>query len=223
MKWVHHTIIMSAMLALFIWISWTPPSQQQGVYFPWQTRKLESGESCTFSLCLGKSTLKEVLALSPEASVSIFYHPEGSLQLEAFIADFKTGPLIANLAIELDAPQTLLKQAYEDYEVHRKPTSQKGFQVKIDATNTPQLQNSATVTSLNYSPKAKLNDAILTEKFGKPAQIIPENERISHWLYPNKGLAIAVNTDGHDLFQYVSPEQFSLLRDKIQASAPKTP
>jgi len=39
---------------------------------------------------------------------------------------------------------------------------------------------------------------------------------ITHWLYPDRGLDIAVNPDGREVFQYVMPARFNELLEPLE-------
>ncbi|MBT5231135.1 MAG: hypothetical protein HOM11_12755 [Methylococcales bacterium] len=219
MKWVHHTIIMSAILGFFIWLAWAPPSSQRGVYFPWQITLLEGGDSQVFGLTLGKSTLADVIKLHQDHSVAIFYKPGNALRLEAYLPNFKSGPLIAKLIAEIDVDNSLLEKTYETYEVHRKPIDDQGFKVELSSSSIPELLT-AKIISLSYSPKANLDEALLLKHFGTPDSKIAESDNISHWLYPKKGLSIAYSLKGKELFQYLPPKNFDRMIKKLEINNP---
>ena len=62
------------------------------------------------------------------------------------------------------------------------------------------------------SPTVLLDEDLLHKRFGEPAQRIREAENnTTHWLYPERGLDIALNDEGQAVMQYVSPKAFSKL------------
>ena len=48
-------------------------------------------------------------------------------------------------------------------------------------------------------------------------------DKTEYWLYPKKGLLIAISSDGKVLFQYISPKDFSVLTSTIPADASAEP
>jgi hypothetical protein len=58
---------------------------------------------------------------------------------------------------------------------------------------------------------ADLEPAIIEKRFGTPAERIGEYEEITHWLYPQLGLDIAVDRERKEVFQYVMPREFEAL------------
>jgi hypothetical protein len=57
-----------------------------------------------------------------------------------------------------------------------------------------------------------LDEASIKQRFGEPAQVIKESDSaMTHWLYPDKGLDVALDEKGNGVLQYVPPSQFSQL------------
>jgi len=211
MKWVHRSIIFSIMAAIFMWISWTPPSHHQAVHFPWQIKVLDTGESVVFGLTLGQSPLHQALSLIDEdLDVAIFEAPNSRLRIEAFYSRFHTGMLKAKLVLELDLDQAALVGLHRQYSAHRTPVQYNGFKVPINFKQHPEVLQ-APIVSLTYSPVAKLEADTITTRFGQPAQKIQTTPNESHWLYPDKGLSILRQSKGKVLFQYVPPKDFQRL------------
>ena len=58
------------------------------------------------------------------------------------------------------------------------------------------------------------------KRYGEPAERITESETgVVHWIYPESGLAIGLNPDGKELFQYVQPGQIDDLSESIRTGA----
>ena len=68
------------------------------------------------------------------------------------------------------------------------------------------------VTAITYIPSLNLETSMLQKRFGEPAQKIMDSvNHAEHWLYPDKGLDIALNKNEKDVLQYVSPKDFDKL------------
>ena len=59
----------------------------------------------------------------------------------------------------------------------------------------------------------------MAQRFGEPLRRIQEAGGISHWLYPDKGLDIAINPDGKEVLQYINPADFSRIIEPLQNNA----
>ncbi len=70
------------------------------------------------------------------------------------------------------------------------------------------------IDAITYIPRINLDAEVIEKRFGVPARRIREKESgIEHWLYPEKGLDIALDPEGKEILQYVLPERFdNLLR-----------
>jgi hypothetical protein len=79
--------------------------------------------------------------------------------------------------------------------------------VELASEDVAQLA-SAPIVHITYIPGPDLDEPLLLARFGEPAQRLPEGEAVVHWLYPDKGLDIAVNRDGREMLQYVAPARF---------------
>ena len=68
------------------------------------------------------------------------------------------------------------------------------------------------IISITYLPYTRLDEALIRKRFGKPQKKLKESEtEMTHWLYPDLGLDIALNKNGTAVLQYTSPELFSML------------
>jgi len=72
------------------------------------------------------------------------------------------------------------------------------------------------IDHIAYIPKADLDETLIVNRFGEPARQIPEKSGIVHWLYPDKGLDIALNPDGKEVFQYVVPSNFDQILSPLE-------
>jgi hypothetical protein len=76
------------------------------------------------------------------------------------------------------------------------------------------------LSALAFIPSAQLDEQILRQRFGEPSEVISESAGLQHWLYPQRGLAVALDAKGRELLQYVPPAQFKQrLRDPLLRAA----
>lgn len=75
------------------------------------------------------------------------------------------------------------------------------------------LLRQSPVISITYLPHTRLDETTIIKRFGQASQKITERDNpMVHWLYPELGLDIALNSDGLAVLQYTSPDRFSELQ-----------
>ena len=77
----------------------------------------------------------------------------------------------------------------------------------------------APIRGLAFIPGAQLDEAVILERFGQPAERIRVNDHQEHLLYPAKGLDLVLDSKGRELLQYVAPARFDALRAPLLAQA----
>jgi hypothetical protein len=80
----------------------------------------------------------------------------------------------------------------------------------------------APIASITFIPAANLDEHAVLERFGTPAERIRVDTRVEHFLYPQKGLDLALDSKGKEVLQYVSPQQFARLREPLIKATPAT-
>ena len=80
----------------------------------------------------------------------------------------------------------------------------------------------APIASVTFIPAASLDEQTVLRRFGAPAERIRVDERVEHFLYPDKGLDLALDSKGKEVLQYVAPRQFARLREPLIKVAPVT-
>ena len=71
-----------------------------------------------------------------------------------------------------------------------------------------------TVTGLTFIPAVNLDDAVIRARFGEPEQLL-NVAGVAHYLYPEKGLDIALQESSKEVLQYVAPRDFARLREPL--------
>ena len=77
----------------------------------------------------------------------------------------------------------------------------------------------APITALSFIPQANLDADTIVARFGQPAERVRSNGHLEHFLYPAKGLDLALDTEGKELLQYVAPADFERLRQPLLKAA----
>jgi hypothetical protein len=184
---------------------------------PWQVEQTEGGSTRVFGIELGSTTLSEVEAiLKEEAEVSLFARDEGKRVVEAYFdnVDFSglRARMVLVMALEPEEVDGMFDRGVRI--ANMGGGSRKVTLADIDLQrvgNTP-------VGVLTYIPRINLDAETIEKRFGTPARRIKEKEGvIEHWLYPEKGLDIALDPEGKEVLQYVTPGRFdSLLQPLLQ-------
>jgi len=197
-----------ALLALAILIP-SGKVKESAPRHPWRIHIGIDGNSSVFGLTIGQSTLGEAQkALQAEPQVNLFATPEGDYSIEAFFRRLAISGLKADLVLSLAIDPSKLEGMYQ------RGARQKALETgnkQIDlASEDYALMSTQKIAYITYIPSANLDEAMIEARFGAPSSIEAEEEgSIVHWLYPTKGLDIALNPEGKEVFQYVNPRDFA--------------
>jgi len=174
---------------------------------PWLIEIEPGGNSRVFDLTLGHSSLIDArLVLGANGKANIFISPDNNISLEAYFNRMYLSGIKADLVLSLSLRDELLDAMYQ----RGIRISQLGDGSKKVTINPDDMATVATavIERITYLPAAKLDQELIQHRFGKPDSIIKERSGIEHWLYPEKGLDIALNPEGKEVFQYVRPADF---------------
>ena len=178
---------------------------------PWMIEVDAHGESHVFGLTLGESTLADAReAFQEQGKMNLFLSPQGEYAIEAYFQRLFLSGLRADLVLALDVEQ---QQAAEIFDRGLRISKLGSGAKKVDMTTTDQdMLAEAKIALITYLPATDLEEEVIRRHFGEPQQKLSEKKSgIVHWLYAQKGLDIAVNPDGKEVFQYVRPSKFEEL------------
>lgn len=197
---------------------------------PWQVTVQPDGSSEALGLKLGTGTLADARQrFGLDMQIAIIAAPGEDGALEAFVdpaqAGFIAGKLVITAALPASAGATLrsLRERALKSEFMESTTRKYTLRTEDEA-----LALQARIVALSFIPQASLDADIILARFGTPAARLRSNERQEHFLYPDKGLDVILDTEGKELLQYVAPRDFERLRAPLQpaqatsaASAPQ--
>ena len=185
---------------------------------PWQIETLPGGEARVFGLTLGKSTLADARTrFGPEMQLAVIAEPDERGNVEGYYEGVTAGFVAGKLIVTADLPATVLAGMRE-----RAPKTQYMQSTTRRATLAPAdvaAALAAPIRGLAFIPSAQLDEAVILERFGQPAERIRVNEHLEHLLYPAKGLDLVFDSKGRELLQYVAPARFEALRAALLAQA----
>jgi len=176
---------------------------------PWQIENNKQGHTRVFGLNLNQSTVQDAEnQFSSPAEISLFVEPDGTKVLEAYFDKITLNGLRAKMILVIEVSSEQLHGLFQ----RGARISTLGNARKKVVLNTQDLAQvrKHTIKSITYLPSAKLQDALIRKHFGEPIQQIKEsNSDMTHWLYPQLGLDVALNAKGKAVMQYISPQSFS--------------
>ena len=202
----------------------TPTATQD---MPWQVSALPGGGSQVLGLTLGeaspgRSTLGDVLQRwGDKVQVAIVAAPNESGTLEAYVDPMQAGFISGKAIITAHLPPEVIQGMREraTKTEYMGGTTRKATLSNADLTEALK----APVTAVSFIPAANLDEDIILSRFGQPAQRVRSNGHLEHFLYPEKGLDLALDSEGKELLQYVAPAEFERLRQPLLAAAASAP
>ena len=189
-----------------------PPPITHGM--PWQIELPAPGASRVFGLTLGgekPSTLTDAQRAFPELlKLALLAPPEQPLALEAYFETVAIGPLSGKLVLTVAATTAELEAMRDKAaKTDHLETGIRKFTLneadRLRAENMP-------LAGIVFIPAARLDESIILQRFGAPAERIRQGETLEHFLYPDKGLDLVLDSKGKEVLQYVAPAGFAKLR-----------
>jgi hypothetical protein len=203
------------------------PSGSSGVTaasgLPWQIEVRPDGSSRVMGLTLSAgrdaSTLGDVRQrFGAEVQVAIIASPGEAGSLEAFVdpaqAGFVSGKLVVTAQVEPAALQGMRERAVKSDFME---SATRKYTLAADDLAVA-LQSP--IVSLSFIPQARLDAEAILARFGPPARRVQSNGHLEHFLYPEKGLDVILDSEGKELLQYVAPAHFERLTAPLVASQP---
>lgn len=192
--------------------------------FPWLVEQDQAGRTRVFGFTLEETTLGEIRALFKEdGEITLFARPdagenEARYAVEAFFEQIYLNRLRANFVISLDADQAMLGPMYErGLRISQLGSGAK--KIKLDPVDVETLL-SVPIRSITYLPWKSLDAEIIGNRFGPPAERRTESETgVIHWLYPGKGMDVAMDRDGGVVIQYVNRDAFAEILAPLDAAS----
>lgn len=193
-------------------------AQASGTPPPWLVTAHPDGSSEALGLTLGTSTLADVRQrFGTDTQIAIIAAPGEDGTLEAFVdpaqAGFIAGKLVVTAALPVATLRGLRERALKS-EYMESTTRKYTLRPEDEA-----LALQARIAALSFIPQASLDADVILARFGTPAARVRSNERQEHFLYPDKGLDVILDTEGKELLQYVAPRDFERLRAPLQAAS----
>jgi hypothetical protein len=212
------------LLAAFVPALWRtaaepPAAARAEMPAPWLVEVDAAGRSRVFGLGLPGATLETARRqFGDDLQIAVMARrgQPGALEayLEIFTAAFISGRLL--LAAEVDADviagwQARARQTPVDGDTTRYTLAAEDLAAALRAP----------LVGVTFIPAAQLDAETLRSRFGEPAERLASGERLVQWMYPAKGLAVVLDSEGREVLQYVAPADFErrLRAPLVQAGA----
>ena len=211
-------ILALSALALVIGILIPGGDGRQTQMLPWKIELMPDGSTRVFGLVLSQSSVQQAeQQLRSAAKIVLIAAPDKPLVAEAYFDNVNPGGFSAQIVLEIDVPPEQTQTLFEHGE--RVSTLASGAR-KITLNDADlAMVRSLPIASITYLPRVRLQPDVIQQRFGEPVQrMVEPDSDTTHWLYPELGLDVALDDQGHAVLQYVSPTEFSRLRRPLTES-----
>jgi hypothetical protein len=210
-------IVLSALLRSGVH-SVTPPSEG----LPWQIKTQPDGTSEVFGLVLDHSRFADARTrFGLDVEIAVIAAPGEAGTLEAYYNNVAvgvfTGKLILLADLDKDTVARLRQRAVKTE--YMDSTTRKYLLQRDDLA----LAWQAPIAGMNFIPAVNLDADTILKRFGAPQERIRVDDRVEHFLYPQKGLDVILDHQGKEVLQYVAPRKFARLREPLIKAAGSNP
>jgi len=201
-------IVLIALTAAMFTAGGKMPGQK--LLLPWEITTDTAGNTQVLGLTLNHSTLADAEELfQSESKVSLFNTPNESHTVEAYFKSLTISGIRAALVLTLNIDQATALQMFDRGQ--RMDNLGNGRRKITLSSNDLQFAKGSTISLITYIPGTNLDEELINDRFGQPTHRLQEASGIIHFLYPEKGLDIALNQDGKEVLQYIAPANFDLI------------
>lgn len=204
------SLVAATLLGLGAWLVLSPPDRQPDApdTLPWKVTVLPDGNSRALGLTLGQNTLEDARRLfGGQGELSLFVPGDDTEKsLEAFFEQVRLHGLRAKVVLVLGADDATLAGFY-DRGIRISSVTSGGKRVTLHPDDAGSA-SSLVITHITYLPLTRLDRNILEQRFGAPAERVDDALQMTHWLYPDRGIDVAMDASGKTVIQYSRPADF---------------
>lgn len=184
----------------------TAPAPVSSADTPWSIAARGDGVAA-FGLQLPGSTLADAERRWGEGlQLAVMAESGQPGALEGYVERFDGGGVGGRLLLATALDEATLLRLQQSA-AEREPAGGTLWRYPLRAADRPSLGTTA-LAGLTFIPAANLDPQTLRQRFGEPEEIVAPGGRLEHWLYPSRGLAIAVDAEGREVLQVVAPADF---------------
>ena len=209
--------IVAVILAAYPFLN-SSDEQESLTGLPWQIDIMPDGSTQVFGLHIGTSRLLDAQRiLGDDMEVAIIASSGNSIKdagsLEMYYGHYRTGLLSGKLVLQTKASAADIKRWRENAVKSEYMASGQAKKYILDADDLPQVFDEI-IIGLTFAPVVNLDEGVITARFGEASERI-EDDGVTHFLYPEKGLDIALYEKAKEVLQYVAPAKFEQLREPL--------
>jgi hypothetical protein len=202
------------LLLYFIPTTSNPRGDQAISGLPWQVEALPNGQSRVFDLVIGASTLADGRQrFGSDGDPAIVAAPGEIGSLEMYFTDVTAGAITGKLILTAELPDNVIAGMWQ--RAAKVEYMQSSTKKATPAEQDLATANGAAIRAITFIPSVNLDEAVVLQRFGRPNERLRTSETVEHFLYPERGLDVILDTNGKELLQYVAPSRFEALRKPL--------
>lgn len=185
---------------------------------PWQIDVLADGSTEVFGLRIGVSRLADAIEkLGSDMDLAIVAATDRAEvgSLEMYYGHYRAGLLSGKLVLQTDIDEQRIKRWRDNAPRSEYMASGRAKKYMLSPDDLIQVLGEV-IVGLTFIPAVNLDEAVILARFGKPEKRI-QLAGVTHFLYPEKGIDIALHGDSKEVLQYVKPEDFQQLVVPLEA------
>lgn len=174
---------------------------------PWNIGVGSDGSSRAMGLQLGVDTLGSLRArLGESLQPAVVARRVEAGALEALVDPFSAGFVAGRLVLAFDAPVDALAR-WRD-EAVKSDVGESGARRYTLSAQALREAAPARLAGATFLPTLALTADDVSQRFGAPASVHAAADGVQTWLYPERGLAIALQPGRKAVLQFVAPAEF---------------
>lgn len=171
---------------------------------PWQIEVLPDGSTRVFGLKISESRLSYAIdILGNDMEIAIIAAPDEVGNLEMYYGHYRAGLISGKLILQTKASEQNIKYWRENSIKSDYVATGRAKKYTLSADDLTHALGEI-ITGLIFIPAVNLDEEVILARFGEPDERILLTE-VTHFLYPEKGLDIALYDNAKEVIQYVLP------------------
>jgi len=187
---------------------------------PWQIEMQADDSIKVFGLHIGVSHLSDAVAILGNdhelaiISATSVVTGDDMGNLEMYYGHYQAGLLSGKLVLQVDSSEQSIQRWRENAVKADYMASGRAKKHSLSPDDLPEVLNEV-IIGITFIPAVNLDEKVILERFGMPTQMIHAPE-VTHYLYPEKGLDVALYAKSKEVLQYVAPVKFQQLIEPLQ-------
>lgn len=182
---------------------------------PWQIEMKADSSTQVFGLHIGSSRLSDAIEiLGDDMELAIIAAADETGNLEMYYGHYRAGLLSGKLVLQTNIDEQDIKRWRDNAVKSEYMATGKAKKYTVSPDDMQQVLDEV-IIGLTFIPAVNLDEEVILARFGKPGKRI-ESAGVTHFLYPEKGLDIALHESSKEVLQYVEPGAFHQLLQPLQ-------